>query len=583
MKQWRQAFATLFALCVGIGFSKLAVADDHLIGYWPLRGDCRDHSGNELHGENHGVALDKGAFDGRSAYVEIPANAKLDLGARDFTFSAWVWTPEQLDDIGGDVLSMYDPRQRRGLHLTIDSSAGGYQAQGTDRHVQFGIDDAAIGEWEDCGHPNPTSNYVSNSLTVFDGHLYAATTDGAGSEQWSHVYRYDGDQRWIDCGRVGNGKTTGVMPLIVHDGQLYAATSTYDWTRVKAGDYEPGRVYRYLGGDKWEDCGQPSDDRTLNSLASYRGKLYAGGGPQTWGVFVSDGDGEWSPSQIFPMEGPKSCFPHAMCRHNGLLFTAFPGAFAFDGHEWKSVGDPLPLAENPMLQTHSMTIHRGRLVAGTWPHAKATEYQGNNSWKEFGRVGEDGTEVNALVVYNGKLYGGSLPRSEVCRYDGDDKWTSIKRFHSPPGWKPGFPGAASRDEVKEWGRVTSLTAFDGKLFASTGSCTSSIEDAPVDVRGKVFCMEAGKSASLDKDLGRGWKHLAAVRTRGVLRLYVDGKLVDESDQFDESAFDLTNGQPLQIGFGESDYFDGRIHDVRLHGSALDNASIEALAAAPPEQ
>ena len=43
-----------------------------LIGYWPLRGDCQDHSGNGLHGVNHGVRLEDAAFDGRGGYIEIP-------------------------------------------------------------------------------------------------------------------------------------------------------------------------------------------------------------------------------------------------------------------------------------------------------------------------------------------------------------------------------------------------------------------------------------------------------------------------------------------------------------------------------
>ena len=71
---------------------------------------------------------------------------------------------------------MYDPAQRRGITLTINSSAGGYQSQGTDRHVHFGIDNAQMTDWQDCGHPNPASNYVINSLTVYKGKLYAATS-----------------------------------------------------------------------------------------------------------------------------------------------------------------------------------------------------------------------------------------------------------------------------------------------------------------------------------------------------------------------------------------------------------------------
>ena len=89
----------------------------------------------------------------------------------------WCEVALQVDDVVGDVVDLYDPAARRGVTLSINSSAGGYQSQGDDRHVHFGIDAAQEVEWIDCGRPNPTSNYVGNSLTVFDGHLYAATTD----------------------------------------------------------------------------------------------------------------------------------------------------------------------------------------------------------------------------------------------------------------------------------------------------------------------------------------------------------------------------------------------------------------------
>jgi hypothetical protein len=228
-----------------------------------------------------------------------------------------------------------------------------------------------------------------------------------------------------------------------------------------------------------------------------------------------------------------------------------------------------------------MQIYQGRLYAGTWPHAKVVKYDGGESWQEIGRVGEDGTEVNALVVYNGKLYGGSIPRAEVCRYDDVPSWTSLKRFYSPENWDPGVPGQASREQVKDWSRVTSLTVHDGKLFASTGSCTSALQDAPLDVRGKVFSMEAGKVASYGEDLGAGWKHLAAVREGGRLKLYIDGKLVAESSEFDPAQYDVSTDRPLRIGFGQTDYFDGAMSDVRLYNRALSEAAIQQLSKQTP--
>jgi hypothetical protein len=455
-------------------------AESGLVGHWKLRGDCRDYSGHGNDGVNHGVKLERGEFDGISSFIEVPGNPSLRLGAGDFSVCAWVYTEEDLDDIVGNVLELFDPAIRKGFTLSIRSSGSGYAGQGDDRLVSFGIDNGHTTEWEDCGRPNPTSVYISNSMLVFKGKLYAASTDAKNPNDWSHVYRYEGNQNWVDCGRAGSGRTTGVGPLVVHHGDPYAVTWIYDWTRVKEANYEPGRVYRYAGGTNWVDCGQPSDDRTLNTAASYKGKLYAGGGPETWGVFVQESGSLWKPSSVFSKDGPRRCFPHAMCRYNGKLFTGYPAVYSFDGREWTYAGLPGPLDSVPTLQMHSFTVYQGNLCAGTWPEAKVARYLGGENWQPFGRVGADGTEVNTLTVYNGKLYGGSIPRAEVCRYDGDSRWTSLKRFYSPDGWQPGLPGRANRKQVNEWTRVTSLAIHDGKLFAGIGNCTSARVDNPSD-------------------------------------------------------------------------------------------------------
>ncbi len=558
-----------------------STADQGLVGYWKLIGDCRDHSGHDNHGVNHGVDLDSGRFNGRSAYIEVPASPSLKFGTGEFTVSAWIYTEKDLDDVVGDIIDMYDPAQRRGITLCVNSSGGGYQGQGSDRHVYFGIDNGRLGQWQDCGRPNLTSNYVSNSLTVFRGKLYAATTDAKDEKDWCHVYRYEGGQEWTDCGRVGDRRTTGVVPLVVHDGNLYAVTSTYDWTRVREGNYDPGRVYRYDGDMQWHDCGQPSDSRTMNCAASFKGKLYVGGGPQTWGVFEMQSEGHWIASQIFEQSGPRRCFPHPLGRYNGKLYVAWPGVHSFDGQQWTFAGLPISGVEDGMLQTHSLAVYQGQLCAGTWPEAKVARYLGGEDWQELGRVGADGTEVNALVVYNGKLYGGSIPRAEVCRLDGDGEWTSLVQFYSPQGWQPAVPGAANRQEVAEWSRVTSLTIHDGKLFASIGSCTSSVLDAPADVRGRVFSIEAGKCATYGDDLGPGWKHVAAVRDGGRLKIFVNGQPAAESSTFEPAHFDVTVDRPLRIGFGQLDYFCGRMSNVRLYNRALAAGELQDLAAEKP--
>jgi hypothetical protein len=561
--------------------------DQSLVGYWKLRGDAKDYSGNNNHGINHGVDLSTGTFLAKKSYIEVPTSKSLQFGSEDFTISVWINTPELINDVVGDILEKYDPDKRKGITFTVSSSAGGYQGNGTDKLVQFGIDDNHLGEWMDCGRPSAVSNYVSNSLTIYKGKLYAGITGAKDQKDWAHVYRYEGNNRWVDCGRVGNEKTPGVLPLIVHKGELYAATSTYDWTRVNTpGLFVPGRVYKYLGGTTWEPVSQQIDsNKTLTTLASFNGKLYVGGGPHTWAVFTQDTGKTWKLSGGFPKEGSQKCFPHTSRTYRNKLFVAFPGAYEFDGKEWSYAG--VPSEPESTLQTHSLTVYRGELVAGTWPQAKVSRYLGGSRWEEFGRVGSDGTEVNSLVVYNGKLYGGSIPRAELARYDGGDStWTTIKQFYSPPGWTPVPPvengGNPTAAEVNEWTRVTSMAVYDGKLFASTGSCTSSPDDAPADVRGKVFCIEAGANVTHDEDLGSGWKHVLVVKQDSRLKLYVNGKLVKTSAEFDKKSFDLNNDKPLRIGLGQSDYFTGQINELRIYNKAVDDNTISDLASNRPE-
>jgi hypothetical protein len=550
-----------------------------LVGYWKLQGDCRDYSPHGNHAVNHGVNLTNGTFNGVDSFIEVPSSPSLKPGTGDFSICAWIYTEKDLDDVVGDVVDFYDPTFLRGITLSIQSTGSGYQGQGNDRQVSFGIDNARTSEWEDCGRPSKTSRYISNSMLTFRGHLYAAITDAREEKDWCHVFRYESGKKWVDCGRVGTHRTTGVGPLLVHDGELYAVTWTYDWTRVGSGKYDPGRLYRYAGGTRWIDCGQPGAERTLNTAASFKGNLYVGGGPETWGVFIQTNANQWFASNIFEKRGPRRLFPHTMCRYNGKLFTGYPCVFAFDGREWSYAGLPGPLETTPPLQTHSMTVYQGKLCAGTWPEAKVAHYFGGEQWQELGRVGVDGTEVNSLHVYNGKLYGGSIPRAEVCRYDGKADWTSLRRFYSPTNWQPAPPAKPTRQQVAEWSRVTSLATHGGRLFAGIGSCTSALVDTPADpddVLGKVFSMEAGRCVSFDEDLGPGWKHLAAVRQGGQLELFVDGRKVASSSSFNPTDYDVSTDRPLRIGFGQMDYFCGRLSEVRFYKRALRAAEIRKL-------
>src|SRR5262249_54843711 len=172
--------------------------------------------------------------------------------------------------------------------------------------------------------------------------------------------------------------------------------------------------------------------------------------------------------------------------------------------------------------------------------------------------------------------------------EGEEGWTPLGGVLSPEGWEPvsvneAAAGAEGQRGLNDWTRVTSLTVFAGKLFAGIGSCTSSIQDAPCDVRGQVYAMETGKCVSYDRDLGPGWKHLVAVREGGRLKLYVNGQLASVSAAFDPAEYELTIDAPLRIGAGELDSFSGQIREVRVYTRALGDPEIERLGQARPVQ
>ena len=105
------------------------IQETGLVGYWKLRGDCRDYSGHGNHGVNHGVDLNSGTFDGISAHIEVPGSASLKLGTGDFSLCAWIHTEKELDDVIGDVLNLYFTMATTVLYLHLDRTRFGYEEE----------------------------------------------------------------------------------------------------------------------------------------------------------------------------------------------------------------------------------------------------------------------------------------------------------------------------------------------------------------------------------------------------------------------------------------------------------------------
>jgi hypothetical protein len=250
--------------------------------------------------------------------------------------------------------------------------------------------------------------------------------------------------------------------------------------------------------------------------------------------------------------------------HDGRLYAAYPQGevFAYDGTKWENLGNPFG-ARDECNQIHSLGVYQGELHAGTWPKGRIAVWR-DSKWVDRGRPG-DATEVIALTVYNGSFYAGTIPWAEVFRLEGQC-WTSVRRLFDPPGFEPVPVGSTDWGRISDWSRSSSLTVFQGRLFASTATCHRTMLEAPLpeESRGKVFAYSTGAAVSYDRDLGTGWKFVAAVRVGKIDDDVVLGDVepflgdvlgMDELDLLDLFAAgdDQRAGQAVEVAAGHESH------------------------------
>ena len=530
-----------------------ANAQAKLAGHWPLQSTADDHSPGKLKSIANGVkftddgptkSLTKSAvFDGTSSFIDIEAAGGFNLGKEDFSVAAWVKPSDASDDVPGDILSQFDFSGRTGFHLGLYTHGGVTNSQSNHRQLHFGIDQARI-DPEFSDHGKLGSAVYVFSLCVHNGKLYASTCH-AGAEEAGRVFRFEGGDRWTDLGSPD--KANAISAMTVFDGSLYVASSKYRLAGSSLAESENknfgGKVYRLGDGDQWISCGTLSaETEAVSSLIEYRGKLYAGSLYKPAGFFRYEGGETWT---ACPNPGKRV---EAMTVFNGSLFASCydEGAvFRFDGEQWHDMGR-IPNA----TQTYGFAVHQGSLFVSEWPQAHVFKHIEGTNWEDAGKLGEE-LEAMPLVVYNGKMYGGTLPLAEVYRYEGKTDWAKVGRVDLTP-------------DVR-FRRAWSMAVFQGRLFV--GALPS----------GRVLSIEAGRNATWDHSFPSGWHHVAAVRAKDCLKLYVDGKLESESAALPDEAIDLSSQSKLQIGFGAQDYFKGNLADVRIYRGSLTADDVAKLA------
>lgn len=514
-----------------------------LVAHWPLVDNADDVSGNAHHGTNTGVVFEGGAahFDGRNAYIDVPHTPALAIGESPFTVTIFLRMDAVLDDTLGDVISKFDPATRRGLNIGFLNYHGVVNAQSNYRNVFVGLDDGAPpNAWIDRGRPG-NAVYVM-ALCVYDGSLYAGTFE-IGADESGHVYRYAGGDRWEDCGAPY--PSNAVSALAVHDGHLYAAASHYRSRGSAMGDSENtlpgGRVFRYAGDRVWEDCGKLGDIEAVYGLTTFKGHLYASSLYAPAGLFRYEGGTAWTDL------GHPGGRIEALGVHDGHLYgTGFDEEFAgvsrFDDPGWTYLGAP-----PDTTQTYSFMQYQGELMVGSWPSGKVFALKGPNLWEDRGRLGEE-KESMGMAVYNGMLYAGTLPLAQVYRYDGGADWTNTGQLDITPD--------------VTYRRAWSMAVYNGALYCG------------VLPSGRVHRLETGRCLSYDHEVPPGWVHMAIARDATALSLYLNGARVAVSR---DAGIDIANTSPLRIGFGQHDYFNGSMRDLRLYNTALEPDAIRELA------
>lgn len=567
---WMLVFSTVLfqSGCKPTDNTCAEVLSSGLIGYWKLAGDFKDYSGNGNHGCNFGVDFSgKGRdgktgtaanFNGINSYIEVADNQALNLGSGDFSISVWVYTDKNLRDTLGDIVSKYDPQKRKGFNFIIMNYAGVTSSQSNYRNVLLGIDNGRIDlQWTDCGRPG--NAVMPFALTVYEGGLYAGTFEWGANES-GHVYRYAGGRKWVDCGSPY--ECTSVAAMAVYDSKLYAGVSRYSGSgSLLAAGPSPnkvpgGKVYRYEGGTKWTYCGKLSNPQTgeadsVSGLTVFDGRLYAVPGYRTGrGLYRYEGGQTWTYCGTLGDDRI-----NRISVFNGNLYGGSNdggrGACRYDGDknfEW--CGNP-----KGAHQTYSFMAYQGEMYVGTWPKAEVFRYNGLKEWINCGRLGSE-KEVMGMVVYNGKLYAGTLPLAKVYRYESGTEWADTGRLDMTPDEK--------LHKIYKYRRAWTMAVYNGKLFCSTLPS------------GLVKSIEAGKSVTYDYELAPGWRHLVGVRSGNKLKLYIEGKLATSSSEFNPADYDISNDKPFKIGFGQHDYFNGRISELRVYNRALTAKEIEAL-------
>lgn len=448
----------------------------------------------------------------------------------------------------GDVLRISELSGTHALGLTVQN-ANVTSHQPNFRQPAFWVQTDEPRTWADLGRVGEADSI--RALAVHEGSLYASTYEGS-EDAVGRVMRYAAEGSWEDCGLPT--RANAVSSLAVFRGQLFAGTARFHGrgtAMAESPNRTPGgSVYRYDGGNGWEECGRLPGEDGVAALAVFSDDLYA---------IPKNGEGIYvmETSSWRRIEGPGRrliSLGVALDRLFGTgnegggvvpwLGTEGGGVFEYDagGRAWRSWG-----LQPDTTQVYSLAEYRRRIYVSTWPGGVVYTPEAGR-WRSCGRLGSE-LEAMGMIVYNGRLYAGALPSAAVYRYEGGTTWVSTGHVDD----------TADQRYRRAWG----MAVFRGALH-----CGSTPQ-------GHVRALHDGWNVTYDADPGPGVHHLAGVIDGSRMVLYVDGVRV--SDRATAAASDAVGMRPvLGLEAVLTTDFPGAVSDVRVYDRALSDREIAAL-------
>ena len=399
--------------------------------HWPLARDTRNAVPGAPHGETSNLSFapdgsvgPHARFDGRAAQVRIPASPALTIGQSDFTLTLRVHTAAELDDDLGDLVSHYDSGTRTGFTLALRHASGVTHSQPNHRQLQFGIDAGSEPEFRDEGRPGTA--IFGQSMAVHAGSLYVGTCE-SGPNGTGRVFRYLGPGRWEDCGAPD--RANSITAMTVWNGHLVVGSGKYrlggSALKESENPHLGGRIYRHLGGQSWELIRHFPAMESVGGLLVHRGALHVGSLYRPAAFWRGTTDGRWEELSV-----PGGKRVEALASFNGQIWaTGYDEGHVYrrEVAGWTDLGR---VGEPENTQTYAFTVHAGRLQVATWRTGKVFEWDGA-AWLDRGRLGSE-LEVMGMMVHNGALYAGTLPLAQLYRHEGGGDWRLLRQLDTTP-------------------------------------------------------------------------------------------------------------------------------------------------------